>query len=106
MSQRPPTCRLVTTELVIAETVWVLESGCGLKNTEIAPMIRAILATHGLEVINGALVMKAVEYYELRNVDFVDGYIAAVMEKNNIDELFSFDKKHIGRLTQISRKVP
>lgn len=98
--------RLVTTELVIAETVWVLESGYGLAKCDVAPMIRAILATSGLDVLNGALVSKAVEYYESKNVDFVDGYIAAVMEKNNINELFSFDKKHIGRLPHISRKEP
>jgi predicted nucleic acid-binding protein len=52
--------RLVTTELVIAEVVWVLESFYNLNNTAIAPMIKAILATSGLEVINGALVEKAV----------------------------------------------
>lgn len=98
--------RLVTTEMVIAEVVWVLESSYGLKCSAVAPLIRAILATSGLEVINASLVAIALDYYETKNIDFIDGYIAAVMEKQGITELFSFDKKHISRIKTISRKEP
>jgi predicted nucleic-acid-binding protein len=98
--------RLVTAEMVIAEIVWVLESCYELNNTAIAPLIRAILATPGLDVINSGLVSRAVEHYETRNIDFIYGYIAAVMEKQGITELYSFDKKHIARLKNISRKEP
>lgn len=73
--------KLVTTEMVIAEIVWVLESGYSLKNADIAPLVRGILATPGLEVINAPLVARAVELYEAVNIDFIDGYIAAVMEQ-------------------------
>ena len=98
--------KLVTTELVIAEIVWVLESYYGLTNAAIAPLVRGILATQGVEVINGALVGRAVELYEGEGIDFIDGYIAAVMEKNGIDELYSFDRKHISRIRNITRKEP
>lgn len=98
--------RLVTAEMVIAEIVWVLESSYGLKNDAVAPLIRAILATSGLEVINGVLVARALEHYETKNIDFIDGYIAAVMEKQGITELYSFDRKHISRIRAISRKEP
>lgn len=98
--------KLVTTEMVIAEVVWVLESGYALKNTDIAPLIRGILATPGLDVINGAQVARAVALYETANIDFIDGYIAAVMEKQGITELYSFDRKHISRLKGIDRKEP
>jgi uncharacterized protein len=98
--------RLVTTEMVIAEVVWVLESSYGLKSSTVAPLIRAILATSGLEVINASLVAIALDYYETKNIDFIDGYIAAVMEKQGITELYSFDKKHISRIKTISRKEP
>lgn len=98
--------RLVTTEIVIAEIVWVLESSYGLKSSAVAPLIRAILATSGLEVINASLVAIALDYYETKNIDFIDGYIAAVMEKQGITELYSFDRKHISRIKTISRKEP
>jgi len=54
--------RLVTAEMVLAEVVWVLESFYGLKNVEVGSMVKAILATPGLEVLNSALVEKALEY--------------------------------------------
>ncbi len=98
--------RLVTTELVMAEVVWVLESSYGLKNTEIAPMIRAILATPGIEVVNGTLVGLALDHYQSRNIDFVDGYIAALMESRKITDIVSFDRKHMARITGLSTREP
>lgn len=97
---------LVIAEMVIAELVWVLESAYGLKNRQIAPMIRAILATPGLKVTNASLVAKSLEYYESKNVDFVDGYVAALMEKMGISEIFSYDQKHISRISRVNRVEP
>ena len=98
--------RLVTAEMVMAEVVWVLESAYGLKAAEIAPLIRAILATPGLDVINRPLVEQALAHYETRKIDFIDGYIAAVIEKHHLEGLYSFDRKHISRLTGIKRMEP
>lgn len=98
--------KLVTTEMVMAEIVWVLESGYSLKNSDVAPLVRGILATPGLEVINSPLVARAVELYETINIDFIDGYIAAVMEQRGITELYSFDRKHISRIDKVVRLEP
>ena len=98
--------RLVTAEMVIAEVVWVLESSYGLKSSGVAPLVRGILATSGLDVLNAPLVARALEHYESRNIDFIDGYIAAVMEKQGITELYSFDRKHVSRIQSIPRKEP
>jgi uncharacterized protein len=98
--------RLVTAEMVLAEVVWVLESAYALKSADIIPLIRAILATPGLEVINGALVEKGLLHYENQNVDFIDGYIAAVMERHGLTEIYSYDKKHLVRLPGMNRKEP
>ena len=98
--------QLLTTEMVIAEVVWVLESFYKLDNRAIGPMVKAILATPGLEVINGALVEKAVEHYMGKNIDFIDGYIAAVMERHKVSEIFSYDKKHLARIKTIQRLEP
>jgi predicted nucleic-acid-binding protein len=97
---------LVTTELVMAESVWVLESSYHLSHVQIAPLIRGILATPGMEVINGELVGKALVMYELQNIDFVDAYIAALMEKQGIKDIYSYDKKHLSRVKTINRKEP
>ncbi len=98
--------RLITADIILVELVWVLESSYDMKPGEIAPMIRAILATPGLEVINGPILARALDHYEGRNVDIVDGYIAALMEKLNIDEVYSYDRKHLSRLDGIKRSEP
>jgi len=98
--------RLVTADLVLVELVWVLESSYDLKPVEIAPMIRSILATPGMEVINGALLAEALDHYEGNNIDIVDGYIAALMEKLNITDVYSFDRKHLSRLKSLKRIEP
>ena len=98
--------RLITAEMVLAEVVWVLESFYGLKNVEIGPMVKAILATPGLEVLNSALVEKATEYYLAHNIDFLDGYITAVMDKHKISTIYSYDKKHLKRIKSIKRQEP
>lgn len=97
---------LATSDLVIAEIVWVLESGYGLRRAEIAPLIRGILATPGVEVRNGDLVAQVVEFYETHNIDFVGAHVAAVMEKQGIGEPYSYDRKHLSRIPGIMRKEP
>jgi len=98
--------RLVTADLVLVELIWVLESSYEMKPGEISPMIRAILATPGLEVINAALMTRALEHYESKNVDIVDGYIAALMEKLNLTDVYSFNRKHLSRLDNLKRIEP
>ncbi|MCK9196470.1 MAG: type II toxin-antitoxin system VapC family toxin [Syntrophales bacterium] len=98
--------KLITSDLVLAELIWVLESSYDLKPAAITPMIRSILTTPGLEVINGAIVGRALEIYQDQNVDFVDGHIAALAEKLNISEIYSFDKKHLSRIESIKRIEP
>lgn len=100
------TVQLVTTELVIAETVWVLESSYKLKNREVAPLIRGILATPGLEVTNADQISRALMLYELQNIDFVDASITVFMEKQGIADIYSYDKKHLARVKGINRKEP
>ncbi len=98
--------RLVTADLVLVELIWVLESSYDMKPGEITPMIRSILATPGVEVINGALMARALDHYEGKNIDIVDGYIAASMEKLNITDVYSFDRKHFSRIASLKRIEP
>jgi predicted nucleic-acid-binding protein len=84
----------------------MLESSYHMKPVEITPMIRAILATPGLQVINGELISRALDHYENMNVDIVDGHIAALMKKLNITDVFSFDRKHLSRIGNLNRIEP
>lgn len=97
---------LITAEMVLAEVVWVLESYYQLEKNRIAELLKAILSTPGLKVFNGKIVENALSYYSLKNIDFVDAYIVALMEKHKISGIYSFDKKHLDRLMQIKRLEP
>ena len=97
---------LITAEIVLAEVVWVLESYYKIEKSRIAEMLKAILSTPGLKVLNGRIVEKALPYYSLQNIDFVDAYIVALMQKHKITGIYSFDKKHLDRITHITRLEP
>ena len=98
--------RLITCEVVMAEVVWVLESYYNLNKVQIAEHLEAILATPGLNVLNGKVVEKAVEYYLNENIDFIDAYIGSLMNRLNISSIYSFDKKHLKRIKSIKRLEP
>lgn len=97
---------LVTAEMVLAEVVWVLESFYKIDKHQITDMLKAILATPGLEVLNGKTVENALQYYAFQNIDFIDAYIVALMQKLKIEGIYSFDKKHLQRMTQVKRLEP
>ncbi|RLB96758.1 MAG: type II toxin-antitoxin system VapC family toxin [Deltaproteobacteria bacterium] len=98
--------KLMTAEIVLAEVVWVLESYYKLENVRIAEILKAILSTPGLEILNGKIVEKALQYYLLKNIDFVDAYIVALMKKHKVAGIYSFDKKHLDRITHVTRLEP
>jgi len=98
--------RLVTAEIVLAEIVWVMESCYEVTRGRVADILKAILSTPGLEVLNGRIVEKAIGYYQQHNIDFIDAYIVALMDKLNITGIYSFDKKHLDRLTAVERNEP
>lgn len=98
--------KLITVEIILAEIVWVLESYYNLEKASIAEMLKAILATPGLEVLNGKIVANALPYYENQNIDFVDAYAVALMGKLANTGIYSFDKKHLDRIASVKRMEP
>jgi len=97
---------LVTTSMVIAEIVWTLESYYELDKKEIQAMILGILNTDGLEVIDSDLILQAIVHYTDKNVDFIDAFNAAWMDKNDVDKIYTFDQKHFNRFEKIVAELP
>ena len=93
--------RLHTSELVIAEIVWTLESFYKKTKQEIAELIRGILSTPNLSVANSNHIIQALDEYVSKNVDFIDAYSAAFMRNNKIFQIKTFDEKHFKRFTDI-----
>ncbi len=97
---------LVTSEVVIAELVWVLESFYKLKPSVITELIRAILNTEGLRIKGSDLIEKTLDIYESQKIDFIDAHIIAYMQSNHIETLYSFDKRHLSKVGGIRRIEP
>jgi predicted nucleic-acid-binding protein len=63
-------------QVVVAETVWVLQSFYGHTKEEIARSLVPLLTDHGLKIEGSRVVVRALETMAERNVDFADALLA------------------------------
>ena len=96
---------LFTTDLVIAEIVWVLESFYELPKNEIQDKVEKILNTPNLICPHKDLILSALILYSEKNIDYIDAYNALILKKNGIEELYSYDK-HYDRIDWLTRLEP
>jgi predicted nucleic-acid-binding protein len=85
---------LFTTDLVIAEIVWVLESFYELPKNEVQDKVEKILNTPNLICPHKDLILSALVLYGEKNIDYIDAYNALILKDNGIEELYSYDKHH------------
>ena len=85
---------LFTTDLVIAEIVWVLESIYELQKEEVQDKVEKILNTPNLICPHRNLILSALTLYSEKNIDYIDAYNALVLKDEGIEELYSYDKDY------------
>jgi len=86
--------KLETSELVIAEIVWVLESFYGFTRKEISEVLTTLLASRNLKIASHAKIAHAVGLYLTGNMDFIDAYNIAHMRSKAYTKVATFDGKH------------
>ena len=86
--------KLETSDLVIAEIVWVLESYYAFSRAEIQQVIDTILETRNIKVANQLRITEAVRHYSSGKIDFIDAYNIAYMKAKNYSKIATFDIKH------------
>jgi len=96
---------LFTTDLVIAEIVWGLESFYELPKNEIQDKVEKILNTPNLICPHKDLILSALILYSEKNIDYIDAYNALILKENGIEELYSYDK-HYDRIDWLTRLEP
>jgi len=96
---------LFTTDLVIAEIVWVLESFYELPKNEIQDKVEKILNTPNLICPHKDLILSALILYSEKNIDYIDAYNALILKESGIEELYSYDK-HYDRIDWLTRLEP
>ncbi len=82
---------LRTSELVIAEIVWTLLSYYALPKAAVIEKVGQILNTPNLAVTNQDVLIEALVLWSRHNCDFIDAYNAALMNRDGLTELISYD---------------
>ena len=96
---------LLLTDVVAAETVYVLESFYEAPRAQVAQALRSLVAFDSVVCVDPALLLRAVEVYESDRVDFAEAYLVACAESTGVQRIASFDRS-LDRVETIQRVEP
>lgn len=96
---------LLLTDLVVAETVYVLESFYETPRDQVGEAVRSLVAFDSIVCVDPALLLRAVEVYETDRIDFAEAYLVACAETTGVGTVASFDRS-IDRVNTIERVEP
>jgi predicted nucleic acid-binding protein len=96
---------LLVTDLVVAETVYVLESFYKAPRAQIAAASRSLLALASVVTVDPPLLLRALEVYETAGIDFAEAYLVGCAESTGINRVASFDRS-IDRVGTVERIEP
>lgn len=96
---------LLLTDLVVAETIYILESFYKTPRPQVAEAMRSLIAFGSIITVDPALLLRAVEVYETDRLDFAEAYLVASAETTGVNKVASFDTS-IDRIKTIERVDP
>lgn len=96
---------LLLTDVVAAETVYVLESFYEAPRDQVAQALRSLIAFDSVICVDPSLLLRAVEVYETERVDFAESYLVACAESTGIARVASFDRS-LDRVASVERIEP
>ena len=91
--------------MIVAEVVYVLESFYEVERRRVAELARAIVGFPAVVVVDKALLLRALEVYEVERLDFAEAYLVAIAEASGVGAIASFDRT-IDRLPTVRRIEP
>lgn len=97
--------KLFTSDLVIAEVVWTLESFYKLGKKEVSENVRRLLTLKNLGIPGASLLIEALVIYEEKNVDFIDAYNYILMLHGGVESVASYDTD-FDKLPGVLRQEP
>jgi predicted nucleic-acid-binding protein len=71
---------LLLTDLVLAQTVYVLESFYRVAHEKVAEAMRSLIAFKAVLTVDPALLLRALEVYEIYRLAFAEAYLVASAE--------------------------
>ncbi len=99
--------KLYTTDLVVAELIWVLQSPktYNLNPSEIFEIVMPLLTIKNLYFPCKNVFPDIMELFKTENIDFIDAYSSIIMRGRKIDTIYSYDK-HFDQLSDVERQEP
>lgn len=96
---------LFLTDLVVAETVYVLGSFYEAPRVQVAEAVRSLLALGSVVSVDPALLLRAIAVYETERIDFAEAYLVACAESTDVRRIASFDRS-LDRVGTVERVEP
>lgn len=96
---------LLLTDLIVAETVSVLESFYQAPREQVAEAMRSLIAFASVVCVDPALLLRSIEVYETDGIDFAEAYLVACAESTGVIKIASFNRA-IDRVETIERIEP
>ncbi len=83
----------------------MLESFYEVPRRQVAEAMRSLIAFGSVVAVDPALLLRAIEVYELHRLNFAEAYLVACAESTEVGTVASFDQA-IDRVTTIERIEP
>ena len=99
------TSELYLADLIVAETIYVLESFYEAPRGQVAAAMRSLLSMRSVVTVDPAMLLRAIEVYEIDRLDFADAYLVACAESTGVGRVASFDRS-IDMMPTIERVEP
>jgi predicted nucleic-acid-binding protein len=96
---------LFLADLIVAETIYVLESFYETPRVQVAEVVRSLLAFSSIVVVDRGVLVRAVEVYETNRLDFAEADLVACAESTGVGRVASFDRS-IDRVCTVERVEP
>ena len=83
---------LLLADVVVAETVFVLERAIRLPRDRISHILQSLLAQANVLVVDRGVLLRALEIYEFKGLHFAEAYLVATAESTGVGRIASFDR--------------
>ncbi|HLQ11487.1 MAG TPA: PIN domain-containing protein [Ktedonobacteraceae bacterium] len=84
--------KVVTSSLVIFETIFTLQSFYRVPRQQIKEQVLPIISLRGLHLPDKSVFYKALDLYVTKNISFADAYNAAYMISEEVLNIYSWDR--------------
>jgi predicted nucleic-acid-binding protein len=92
---------LVSNTLVFTEIIWTLQSYYKYSKKSIDEVVSSIVASRALEIPEKDIILQTLEDFYSLNIDFIDAYIDAWMNENQIKDIYTLNVKDFKRIPDI-----